>query len=53
LAHTSFLAARYAELLVPVDELMDQLIKTNGAVNDMVEYLAKLNGKWLAVPATA
>jgi ABC-type glycerol-3-phosphate transport system substrate-binding protein len=52
LAHTSFLPARYAEQLVPVNDLMDELIKTNGAVNGTVEYLGKLNGKWVAIPAT-
>ncbi len=31
---------------------MDQLIKDNGAVNATVEYLGKVGGKWLAVPAT-
>ncbi len=52
LAHTSFLPARYADQLVPVNDLMDQLIKTNGAVNATVEYLGKVGGKWLAIPAT-
>jgi ABC-type glycerol-3-phosphate transport system substrate-binding protein len=52
LAHTSFLPARYAEQLVPVNDLMDELIKTNGKVNGTVEYLGKIGGKWLAVPAT-
>jgi ABC-type glycerol-3-phosphate transport system substrate-binding protein len=31
---------------------MDQLIKTNGGVNATVEYLGKIGGKWLAIPAT-
>ncbi len=31
---------------------MDQLMKDNGAVNGTVEYLGKLDGKWLAIPAT-
>ena len=53
LAHTSFLPARYAEQLVPVNDLMAELIKTNGAVNGTVEYLGKVGGKWLAIPATA
>jgi ABC-type glycerol-3-phosphate transport system substrate-binding protein len=53
LAHTSFLPARYAEQLVPVSDLMAELIKTNGPVNGTVEYLGKLGGKWLAIPATA
>ena len=52
LAFTSFLPARYSEQLVPVNDLMDELIKTNGKVNGTVEYLGKLNGKWLAIPAT-
>ena len=52
LAFTSFLPARYSEQMVPVNDLMDELIKTNGKVNATVEYLGKLNNKWLAVPAT-
>jgi ABC-type glycerol-3-phosphate transport system substrate-binding protein len=32
---------------------MADLLKTHGAVNGTVEYLGKINGKWLAVPATA
>jgi ABC-type glycerol-3-phosphate transport system substrate-binding protein len=52
LAFTSFLPARYSEQLVPVDDLMAELIKTNGKVNGTVEYLGKLGGKWLAIPAT-
>src|SRR6185503_12329695 len=52
LAHTSFLPARYSEQLVPVNDLMTELIKTNGNVNGTVEYLGKLGGKWLAIPAT-
>jgi ABC-type glycerol-3-phosphate transport system substrate-binding protein len=52
LAHTSFSPARYADQLVPVNDLMDELIKTNGAVNGTVEYLGKVGGKWLAIPAT-
>ena len=52
LAFTSFLPARYSEQMVPVNDLMDELVKTNGKVNATVEYLGKLNGKWLAVPAT-
>ena len=52
LAFTSFLPARYSEQLVPVNDLMTELIKTNGNVNGTVEYLGKLGGKWLAIPAT-
>ena len=52
LAMNTFLPARYAEQLVPVDDLMAELIKENGDVNGTVEYLGKVGGKWLAVPAT-
>ena len=52
IAMNTFLPARYAEQLVTVNDLMDQLIKDNGAVNGTVEYLGKIGGKWLAVPAT-
>ena len=52
LALTSWLPSRYAEQLVPVNDIMEPLIKANGAVNATVEYLGKVDGKWLAVPAT-
>jgi ABC-type glycerol-3-phosphate transport system substrate-binding protein len=42
----------HAESLAPVNDIMDELIKQNGAVNDTVSYLGKADGKWLAVPAT-
>ena len=42
----------YAESLVPVNDIMEPLIKQNGAVNDTVKYLGQADGKWLAVPAT-
>jgi len=52
LAMNTFLPARYSELLVPMNDVMDKLIADNGKVNGTVEYLGKLDGKWLAVPAT-
>ena len=52
LAMNTFLPARYADQLVPMDDLMADLIKANGNVNGTVEYLGKINGKWLAIPAT-
>jgi ABC-type glycerol-3-phosphate transport system substrate-binding protein len=41
-----------AELLEPVNDIMPELIKQNGAVNGTVEYLGKHGDKWLGVPAT-
>ena len=40
-----------AELLEPVNDIMEPLIKQNGAVNGTVQYLGQLDGKWLGVPA--
>ncbi len=41
-----------AESLEPVDDIMKQLIADHGKVSGAVEYLGKLNGHWVAVPAT-
>jgi len=49
----TWLPARYADQLTPVNDIMEPLIKQNGKVNDTVEYLGKVGGKWLAVPATS
>src|SRR5882672_1261622 len=43
--------ADHANRLEPVDDIMTELIKQNGAVNPTVEYLAKSSGRWVAVPA--
>src|SRR6202040_3922413 len=40
-----------AELLEPVNDIMEPLIKLNGEVNGTVQYLGKADGKWLGVPA--
>src|SRR5262245_37964235 len=53
LAMPSWQPADHSHNLEPVDDLMAQLIKQNGPVNPTVEYLAKPEGKWLAVPATS
>jgi hypothetical protein len=42
----------HAKDLEPVDDIMAELIKLNGAVNPTVEYLAHATGRWVAVPAT-
>jgi ABC-type glycerol-3-phosphate transport system substrate-binding protein len=52
LAMNTFLPARYSEQLVPLNDMMDELVKSNGKVNATVEYLGKVGGKWLALPAT-
>ncbi len=51
-AFSAWLPSRYSEQLIPMNDLMETLIKQNGAVNATVEYLGKVDGKWVAVPAT-
>jgi len=41
----------FAELLDPVNDIMEPILKQNGAVSDTVRYLGQANGKWLGVPA--
>jgi ABC-type glycerol-3-phosphate transport system substrate-binding protein len=52
MAFATWRAADHANDLVPVDDIMGPLIKQNGAVNQTVEYLGKVQGRWVAVPAT-
>jgi Bacterial extracellular solute-binding protein len=40
-----------SQSLEPVDDVMAELIKQNGKVNSTVEYLARANNKWIAIPA--
>ena len=50
-AFPSWQPADHANRLEPVDDIMTELIKQNGAVNSTVEYLAHSTGRWVAVPA--
>jgi ABC-type glycerol-3-phosphate transport system substrate-binding protein len=52
LAFPAWRAADQARLLEPVDEIMAELIKQNGAVNATVEYQGRHEGHWTGVPAT-
>ena len=40
-----------ADLLEPVNDVIEPLIKQNGEVNGTVQYLGKAGDKWLGVPA--
>jgi ABC-type glycerol-3-phosphate transport system substrate-binding protein len=40
-----------SELLEPVNDIMEPIIKENGEVNGTVKYLGQLDGKWIGVPA--
>src|SRR5499427_7193006 len=50
-AFPSWQPSDQANRLEPVDDVMAELIKQNGAVNPTVEYLAHSTGRWVAVPA--
>jgi ABC-type glycerol-3-phosphate transport system substrate-binding protein len=50
-AFPSWQPADHANRLEPVDDIMAELIKQHGAVNQTVEYLAKSGGRWVAVPS--
>ncbi len=41
------------DLLVPIDDVMKRLADKYGPVNQVCEYLAKVNGHWLAVPSSS
>ncbi|WP_407154063.1 ABC transporter substrate-binding protein [Bradyrhizobium sp. STM 3557] len=40
-----------SDLLEPVNDIMEPIIKENGEVNGTVKYLGMLDGKWMGVPA--
>src|SRR3954449_2968197 len=43
--------AAQANALAPLDDLMSELIKTNGDVPEGITIVARQNGHWIAVPA--
>ncbi len=45
-------AANNAKSLVTVDDIVEPAMAKNGKAVDVVEYLGKVDGKWIAVPAT-
>ena len=52
LAFRTWEAVARAELLEPVDEVMNEAVARNGKVNPVTEYLTRHDGRWIAVPAT-
>ena len=42
----------HAELLEPVNDVMEPILRQNGEVNSVVKYLGQVKGRWMAVPAT-
>jgi ABC-type glycerol-3-phosphate transport system substrate-binding protein len=43
----------YAHNLEPVDDVVVDLIKVNGAIDESVVYLGRAENRWVAVPATS
>src|SRR5262249_51297052 len=42
----------YADLLEPLDDVAEELIRQNGPISPVFEYLGKIKATWRAVPAT-
>ena len=47
------MAARVRKRLEPVDDVVNELIKVNGAIDDSVTYLGRAKNRWVGVPATS
>ena len=45
--------AAKADLLEPVDDVMGRLVQKYGAITPAAEYLGKIRGKWVAIPAVS
>ena len=52
LAFPNWQPADKAKELEPVDDVMKELVAANGAVSPLIEYLSKVGGRWIAIPAT-
>ncbi len=52
LSMSTWMPSSYADKLEPVDDVVSGLIEQNGEVGETVEYLAKFNGRWVAVPTS-
>jgi ABC-type glycerol-3-phosphate transport system substrate-binding protein len=52
LALPTWWAADKAKELEPVDDVMKALVAKHGGVSPLIEYLGKVDGHWVAIPAT-
>ncbi len=52
MAHPTWQPSVHRKLLEPVDDVVGALAKKYGPPNGTVEFLAKLDGHWVAVPTT-
>ena len=51
LTFLAWAAAAQTDNLEPVDDIMRPLIAQNGKISEGIEYVAKQNGHWIAVPS--
>ena len=52
LAFPTWWPADKAKDLEPVDDVMKTLLADHGAVSPLIEYLGRVDGRWIAIPAT-
>lgn len=52
LAMSTWYPSSYASKLEPVDDVIADLVATNGEVNPVVKYLGRVDDTWIAVPTT-
>ena len=52
LAFPTWWPADKAKELEPVDDIMKALVAKHGGVSPLIEYLGKVDGHWVAIPAT-
>lgn len=48
----NYLPAEHADRLEPMDEVVKTLVELNGPVTSATEYLGRIDGRWVGVPAT-
>src|SRR5262252_488902 len=51
LSFLAWAAAAQADNLEPMDDIMGPLTAANGKISEGIEYVAKQNGHWIAVPS--
>jgi hypothetical protein len=52
MSHRDWNIRIHANVLEPLDDVADTLIKQNGPISPVAEYLAKIKGTWRGIPTT-
>lgn len=53
MSFSTWYPAQFVDSLEPMDDVVNDMIKVNGAVNGTVEYMGKIDGHWAVAPFTA